>query len=486
MATLSSISSCIAYINHPPRRLSRSYRTAHFHVSQRLHVSSLQCATSTSLASTTDNQQQQKQENAETQQTTYSPLSLTLKELSDELGGSGRAASVWDCLSRGIDPNLYYSKVTSTDEGKGDRGVVMDDSDKSIVEAWVAETGALTSAADLNTISNEHGFDKGQGLGMSAWKKLQSSMQQYHATANDPTQQSDNDSMYSINDSIASLSHMKVSSDGTTKLLLKMVKDGLEVESVIIPWMDKGMGKLRSLTTDEILVQMYYASKICRVVESIPGNENKALPPVDNIVFMGMGEPADNADAVVRAVNTLVDRRMFGVAQSKITISTVAPDPSAFATLGSAPAALAWSVHAVDDSLRRQLVPTTKYSMEELRAGLVKALLLRSNKLRRTMLEVALMKDVNDSPDDARLLSEFAMSIMKEVRGSKIVVNLIPFNDIGHPTYRTPSMERVLEFQKIVVESGDNSDTPVLCYVRTTRGDEESSACGQLATKKTS
>ena len=126
-----------------------------------------------------------------------------------------------------------------------------------------------------------------------------------------------------------------------------------------------GMGKLRSLTTDEILVQMYYASKICRVVESIPGNENKALPPVDNIVFMGMGEPADNADAVVRAVNTLVDRRMFGVGQSKITISTVAPDPSAFATLGSAPAALAWSVHAVDDSLRRQLVPTTKVSTTE-------------------------------------------------------------------------------------------------------------------------
>jgi 23S rRNA (adenine2503-C2)-methyltransferase len=126
-----------------------------------------------------------------------------------------------------------------------------------------------------------------------------------------------------------------------------------------------GMGKLRSLTTDEILVQMYYASKICRVVESIAGIENKALPPVDNIVFMGMGEPADNADAVVRAVNTLVDRRMFGVAQSKITISTVAPDPSAFATLGSAPAALAWSVHAVDDSLRRQLVPTTKVSTTE-------------------------------------------------------------------------------------------------------------------------
>ena len=244
------------------------------------------------------------------------------------------------------------------------------------------------------------------------------------------------------------------------------------------------MGKLRSLTTDEILVQVYYANKVCRLSNKVNTNIGRALPPVDNIVFMGMGEPADNAEAVVRAVNTMVDRRMFGLAQSKVTISTVAPDPDALIALGKAPAALAWSVHAVEDSLRRHLVPTTKYSMEELRAGLVEALSSRSNKLRRTMLEVALMEGVNDSIGDAERLSKFAQSIMNDVPGSKIVVNLIPFNDIGHPTYRTPSMERVLEFQRTVVEYGSSNGSSVLCYVRTTRGDEESSACGQLATKK--
>lgn len=193
---------------------------------------------------------------------------------------------------------------------------------------------------------------------------------------------------------------------------------------------------------------------------------------------MGMGEPADNTDAVVPAVNTLVDRRMFGLAQSKVTISTVAPDPSVFATLGKAPAALAWSVHAVDDTLRKSLVPTTKHTMEQLKSGLVEALSSRSNKLRRTMLEVALIENVNDSDRDAELLASFSKSIMTSVPGSKVVVNLIPYNAIDHPTYTTPSMERVLGFQKVVTDGG------VLCYVRTTRGDDESAACGQLATKK--
>ena len=128
--------------------------------------------------------------------------------------------------------------------------------------------------------------------------------------------------------------------------------------------------------------------------------------------------------------------------------------------------------------------------MEELRHGLVKALLNRSISMRRTMLEVVLISGVNDSDEDAELLSDFAQSIMRDVQGAKVVVNLIPFNDIGHPTHCTPSTERVLGFQRIVIQHGNKSSTAkglntnVLCYVRTTRGDDESSACGQLATKR--
>ena len=85
--------------------------------------------------------------------------------------------------------------------------------------------------------------------------------------------------------------------------------------------------------------------------------------------FRGMGEPADNLEQVVPAIKTLANRQMFGLAQSKITVSTVAPDPSAFVELGKAPSTLAWSVHAVDDELRRTLVPTTRHTMEELKVS---------------------------------------------------------------------------------------------------------------------
>ncbi|KAL7468695.1 hypothetical protein ACHAXS_008944 [Conticribra weissflogii] len=447
-----------------------------------------------------------------------SPLSLTLNELSEKMGGAGRAAVVWDCLRVGIDPSLYYAQKYDGEATSSPPDEWI--SDHAVFESWIQANSLISSAK--TTLSKRSGLAndpadyalptrrQGQRLGISAWNKLQAVMKNYDHTNNNQNiiQPTPKDDIFTIENSIASLSHITVSSDGTTKLLLKMARDGLEVESVIIPWLDKGfstlcvssqvgcrqgctfcatgrMGKLRSLTADEILVQVYYASKICRISNSIHGSTIlQGLGTVDNIVFMGMGEAADNAEAVLLATNTLVDRRMFGMAQSKVTISTVAPNPEAFATLGLAPAVLAWSVHAVDDSLRKKLVPTTSYSMEELRKGLVKALSSRSNKLRRTMLEVALMEDVNDSKRDAKLLAEFAQSIMDDVPGSKIVVNLIPFNDIGHPTYRTPSMERVLEFQKVVVEHGNSKGRCVLCYVRATRGDEESAACGQLVTKK--
>ncbi|KAL9181257.1 hypothetical protein ACHAXT_010062 [Thalassiosira profunda] len=422
-------------------------------------------------------------------------LGLTLDELSHELEGSGRAAVVWDCISNGVDPNLYYS---------GDDG--RDSSDDAIADAWLAATSHIGGIdAPSGDWQNEQviisGRRQGQGLGSAAWKRLQDVMQSNLQSDSDEDKSPDGEEVRTIANSVASLSHINVSPDGTAKLLLKMKRDGLEVESVIIPWLDKGfstlcvssqvgcrqgctfcatgrMGRLRSLSTEEIVVQLFYATKVCRVANSIVHPQIDALPAIDNIVFMGMGEPADNADAVVAAANAMADRRMFGLAQSKVTISTVAPDPTAFVTLGQAPVALAWSVHAVDDALRRSLVPTTKYTMEELKAGLIQALSIRSRKQRRTMLEVALIDGVNDSDEDAELLGAFALSIMDEVAGSKAVVNLIPYNDISHPTYRTPSMERVLAFQKIITDRG------VLCYVRTTRGDEESAACGQLATKR--
>ena len=229
------------------------------------------------------------------------------------------------------------------------------------------------------------------------------------------------------------------------------------------------MGKLRSLTADEILAQMFFAQKLCRLEE---------LPAISNVVFMGMGEPADNAQNVVAAVKVLTTRKFFSLAANKVTVSTVAPTPECFMEFAQAPCMLAWSVHAVRDDLRKKLVPTTKYSMVELRQGFIDALLTKPLNARTCMVEMALMRDVNDRIEHADDLVEFIQGMVDQVPGIKPHVNLIPFNDIGQTLYQKPLAEDMRAFQKRLQSKG------VYVHVRSTRGDDKTSACGQLATTK--
>jgi 23S rRNA (adenine2503-C2)-methyltransferase len=165
------------------------------------------------------------------------------------------------------------------------------------------------------------------------------------------------------------------------------------------------------------------------------------------------------------------------MAQAKVTISTIAPTPESFQQLAKAPVALAWSVHAARDELRKAIVPTTRYSMKELRDGYLAALQQKGKKLRTSMIEVVLIADVNDALEEADHLADFILDMQEEVEHIKTLVNLIPFNDIGHPTFRQPSMESVWRFKDRLISRG------VKCKIRTTRGDDDSAACGQLATK---
>jgi 23S rRNA (adenine2503-C2)-methyltransferase len=157
-----------------------------------------------------------------------------------------------------------------------------------------------------------------------------------------------------------------------------------------------------------------------------------------------------------------------------------------------APCVIAWSVHAVDDTLRRRLVPTTRYTMYELRQGLIDTLLLRPlNYLRTTMIEVVLIDHVNDSIQHAEDMAMFVRGIVDAVPGCKLMVNLIPYNEINSNdgsnnfnissksqsfVYRKPNMERVMQYQQHLWSRG------VYAPVRVTRGDDESAACGQLVT----
>ena len=199
-------------------------------------------------------------------------------------------------------------------------------------------------------------------------------------------------------------------------------------------------------------------------------------------LFFCSSQPSDNADAVIAATQQLT--RTFLLSRQKVTVSTVAPTPQAFTTLALAPCVLAWSVHAATDARRRQLVPTTRYAMTELRQGLIDALLMRPYHFRTVMLEVVLIEEVNDTLQDAEDMAVLVRGLVDPVPGCKCMVNLIPYNEISPAkkttpiTYRTPRQERVLAYQQHLWSHG------IYTHVRVTRGDAEQAACGQLVTTK--
>ena len=426
---------------------------------------------------------QQQSEGEEEVRSEFGPLSLSFDELTKRLAaGNGRSQAVWDCYRMGIDPLLFYNSTIDESELDSSLRHCLPDNDDSEEQqeqrCWTRD--------DLRQLITSRRRNK--GLGTPALHLLSKITKDAVAAGRES-----GSSTWFLEDSIATISHVSRALDGTTKLLIQLQQgEKLQVETVIIPWHDlkrstlcissqvgcrQGctfcatgrMGKLRSLTADEILAQVVLARKVCRVL---------GVYDVDGVVFMGMGEPADNADAVVRAANVLTDQNQFGMARQKVTVSTVGPTPESFAELGRAPVALAWSVHATRDEVRKRLVPTTQYTMEELMDGYCRALLERPPKLRTTMMEIALIDGVNDSLEDADHLASFCQKANDKVPGMKLMINLIPFNDIGHAIYRKPSQERILAFRDRLTSRGIKS------FVRTTRGDDESAACGQLATKK--
>src|SRR5262249_42588434 len=118
------------------------------------------------------------------------------------------------------------------------------------------------------------------------------------------------------------------------------------------------MGLVRSLGAGEIVAQVVLAAR--RIREA-------GLPPLRNVVYMGMGEPLDNLEAVAQSLRVLTDPYGLGLAPRHISVSTVGTSPRAIWEARHLGAHLAWSVHAADDGLRRRLVPTTRHPMSALR-----------------------------------------------------------------------------------------------------------------------
>jgi len=264
-----------------------------------------------------------------------------------------------------------------------------------------------------------------------------------------------------------------VSTDGTKKYLFKLF-DGNQIESVVIP--DKGrhtlcissqvgcalgctfcmtgtIGKIRNLTPSEILDQYMMI------------NQTNAIT---NIVFMGMGEPLDNLQNLVKAINTFIDPNCIGLSPKRITVSTSGLVPKIKELGKQVSVNLAVSLNAPRDELRNELMPINKrYPIKELIDASVNFPVPNRKYL---MFEYVLLKDVNDSDSDAHALGRLLEAI-------KCKINVIPFNEADPLPYETPSWDRVLRFQKILMSYKIN------VRIRKSRGSDIMGACGQLAAK---
>jgi len=215
------------------------------------------------------------------------------------------------------------------------------------------------------------------------------------------------------------------------------------------------LGVKRNLTAGEIVGQ------ICAVL-----NQQKVHPPQDrvNVVFMGMGEPFLNYDNFIKACRLLIEG--VGIPESRMTVSTAGIVPR-IPDLGAETLRpkLAISLNASNDELRTRLMPLNrKWNLEKLISA-ARDFPLRTRE--RLTFEYVLLDEVNDSPQNARELAEL-------IRGIRAKVNLIALNPGPGIAFQTPAEERVLQFQKILVDAG------VPAYIRRPRGRDIYAACGQL------
>jgi len=271
------------------------------------------------------------------------------------------------------------------------------------------------------------------------------------------------------------LDQKQISSDGTTKFLLRLA-DGRRIEAVYIPdtpaqtfcistqvgcamacafCLTGKMGLVRHLTAGEIVGQV-------RVLARETGLAGTAF----NIVLMGMGEPLHNYDATIKALRILTDAQGLAVPPRRITLSTVGVLPG-LQRLAEEPIMpnLAISLHATTDEQRDVLAPINrKYKLQELMDA-CRAFPLRRRS--RITFEYVLLNDVNDTPDDARRLTRL-------LDGIQAKVNLLPLNEAEGIPFTRPSDERVNTFAAILAERG------VTVSVRKSRGRDIRAACGQL------
>jgi 23S rRNA (adenine2503-C2)-methyltransferase len=223
------------------------------------------------------------------------------------------------------------------------------------------------------------------------------------------------------------------------------------------------LGLKRNLSAGEIAQQVSHVENDVRAARSA-GSPSKNRQ-IHNIVYMGMGEPLQNYEAVVGSIQLLASPLGQGFSPRRITVSTVGLAPRIRRLGEDCDVNLAVSLNATTNETRERIMPINRrYPIEDLLDACRSYPLARR---RRITFEYVLLSEVNDTDDDARRL-------IRLVEGLKSKINLIPFNEHPFSPFKRPTPERVARFQDIVRAGG------LSVFVRTPRGDDISAACGQL------
>lgn len=261
--------------------------------------------------------------------------------------------------------------------------------------------------------------------------------------------------------------------DGTIKYLWRLM-DGNCVESVLMRYHHGNTvciscevgcpmgcafcastrgGLVRRLTPSEMLDQVIFTQK------------DSGLP-ISNIVLMGIGEPLDNYDTVLRFLHLVNSPEGLNIGMRHISLSTCGlADRIERLAQEDLQLTLSISLHAPDDAVRSEIMPINrKYNIETLLAA-CRAYFDRTG--RRISFEYAMIRDVNDTPQMARLL-------VRRLRGLPAHVNLIPLNEVAESPLKPSLPETVRQFQNILEENG------ITATVRRTLGSDINASCGQL------
>lgn len=278
------------------------------------------------------------------------------------------------------------------------------------------------------------------------------------------------------------------SADGTRKWLLD-VGQGNAVEMVFIPERNRGtlcissqagcalecafcatgkQGFNRNLSAGEIVGQLWLANRLLEDEAGVRLAPNSHYErPVSNVVLMGMGEPLANFEAVLAALQTMLDDHAYGLSRRRVTVSTSGIVPAIDRLRDACPVALAVSLHAPNDELRDELVPINrKYPLADLMAACLRY--LEDAPRDFITFEYIMLDGINDTPEHARQL----LALVREV---PCKFNLIPFNPFPGARWQASSPQRIARFAALLQDAGR------VATVRKTRGDDVAAACGQLA-----